>query len=88
METGKIALVTGGSRGLGRNTALNLARKGVDVIVTYRLRADEAKAAIAEIEAAGGRAAARNMPSSCSSTWYQCQVKPTHSALRRESLNE
>ena len=30
----KIALVTGASRGLGRNTALNLARKGVDLIVT------------------------------------------------------
>lgn len=58
MTTRPIALITGGSRGLGRNTALNLARKGVDVIITYRSRADEAKAAIAEIEVAGGRAAA------------------------------
>ena len=31
----KIALVTGSSRGLGKNAALTLARKGVDVIVTY-----------------------------------------------------
>lgn len=53
-----IALITGGSRGLGRNTALSLARKGVDVVITYRSRADEAQAAVAEIEAASGRAAA------------------------------
>ncbi|MBZ9736170.1 SDR family oxidoreductase [Mesorhizobium sp. CA18] len=58
MTTRPIALITGGSRGLGRNTAIHLARRGVDVIVTYRSRADEAKSAIAEIEAAGGRAAA------------------------------
>ncbi|BCM18987.1 SDR family NAD(P)-dependent oxidoreductase [Mesorhizobium sp. J8] len=58
MTTRPIALITGGSRGLGRNTAIHLARKGVDVIVTYRSRADEAKTATAEIEAAGGRAAA------------------------------
>ena len=32
----KIAIVTGGSRGLGRNTAENLARRGVDIIFTYR----------------------------------------------------
>jgi len=53
-----IALITGGSRGLGRNTALSLARKGVDVVLTYRSRADEAQATVAEIEAAGGCAAA------------------------------
>ncbi|PBB18340.1 SDR family oxidoreductase [Mesorhizobium sp. WSM4313] len=58
MTTRPIALITGGSRGLGRNTAIHLARRGVDVIVTYRSRADEAKSAIAEIETAGGRAAA------------------------------
>ncbi|MBZ9868077.1 SDR family oxidoreductase [Mesorhizobium sp. CA15] len=58
MTTRPIALITGGSRGLGRNTAIHLARRGVDVIVTYRSRAEEAKSAIAEIEAAGGRAAA------------------------------
>lgn len=54
----KIALVTGGSRGLGRNSALHLARKGVDVILTYRSRRAEAESAVAEIAALGGRAIA------------------------------
>ncbi|WP_373764328.1 SDR family NAD(P)-dependent oxidoreductase, partial [Delftia acidovorans] len=52
----RIVLVTGGSRGLGRNTAEHLARQGLDVVLTYRERADEAQAAVAAIEALGGRA--------------------------------
>ena len=54
----KIALITGGSRGLGRNAALHLARKGVDVILTYRSQRAEAESAVAEIVALGGRAVA------------------------------
>lgn len=54
----KIALVTGGSRGLGRNTALNIARKGHDVVLTYRSRREEAEAVVAEIEALGRKAVA------------------------------
>lgn len=54
----KIAVITGGSRGLGRNTALHLARKGVDVVLTWRSRRDEAEAAVAEIEKLGRRAVA------------------------------
>ncbi|OCW59119.1 SDR family NAD(P)-dependent oxidoreductase [Hoeflea olei] len=54
----KIALVTGGSRGLGRNAALHLARQGVGVVITYLSRADEAAAVVAEVEALGGTAAA------------------------------
>lgn len=53
-----IALVTGGSRGLGRSIALHLAARGADVILTYRERADEARAVVAEIEAKGRRAVA------------------------------
>jgi NAD(P)-dependent dehydrogenase (short-subunit alcohol dehydrogenase family) len=56
-HTNKIALVTGGSRGLGRNTALKFARDGADVIVTYRERQDEGKAVLAEIEKLGSKAA-------------------------------
>jgi len=54
----KIAIVTGGSRGLGKSGALALAKQGIDVILTYRSRADEAKSVVAEIESVGGRAAA------------------------------
>lgn len=54
----RIALVTGASRGLGRNTALAIARNGDDVVLTYRSNADEAHAVVAEIEAACRKAVA------------------------------
>jgi NAD(P)-dependent dehydrogenase (short-subunit alcohol dehydrogenase family) len=54
----KIALVTGSSRGLGKSTALNLAKKGVDVIVTYHSNGEEAKKVVAEIEQLGAKAVA------------------------------
>ena len=53
-----IALIPGGSRGLGRNVALHVARAGTDVILTYRSQAAEAQAVVAEIEALGRRALA------------------------------
>lgn len=52
----KIALITGASRGLGRNAALHLAAASVDIIGTYRSKADEAHTVAAEIEKRGGRA--------------------------------
>ncbi|MBS7565042.1 SDR family oxidoreductase [Mucilaginibacter sp. Bleaf8] len=55
--TNKIALVTGGSRGLGKNMALSIAKKGIDVIITYNSQKDEADAVVAEIEQLGQKAA-------------------------------
>jgi 3-oxoacyl-[acyl-carrier protein] reductase len=52
------ALVTGGSRGIGRAVSVRLARDGFDVTLVYRSREDEASTAVAEIESAGGRASA------------------------------
>lgn len=54
----KIALVTGGSRGLGKNMALSLAKKGINVILTYNSKYDEALEVVAEIEQLGQKAAA------------------------------
>uniref|UniRef100_UPI003568A496 SDR family NAD(P)-dependent oxidoreductase n=1 Tax=Hydrogenophaga sp. TaxID=1904254 RepID=UPI003568A496 len=53
-----IALVTGGSRGLGKSTALQLARNGSDVILTYQSQEAQAQAVVAEIAALGRSAVA------------------------------
>jgi len=58
IESKRTAIITGGSRGMGRNTAGNLARRGVDVIFTYHSNQAEAESLIREIEAMGGKAAA------------------------------
>lgn len=65
----KISLVTGASRGLGRNTAISIARTGGDVVITYRSRADAAKAAVAEIEALGRKAIALQLDTGNVSTF-------------------
>jgi NAD(P)-dependent dehydrogenase (short-subunit alcohol dehydrogenase family) len=53
----KIALVTGGSRGLGKEMALSLARKGIDVIITYRANEEEASNVAASIQQLGRKTA-------------------------------
>jgi 3-oxoacyl-[acyl-carrier protein] reductase len=53
--TSQTALVTGGSRGIGRAAAVLLARAGADVALTYHTRADEAESAAREIQALGRR---------------------------------
>jgi NAD(P)-dependent dehydrogenase (short-subunit alcohol dehydrogenase family) len=59
--TNKIALVTGGSRGLGKDMALSLAKKGLDVIVTYRSNKEQADEVVTEIKALGQNAAALHL---------------------------
>lgn len=75
--TNKIAIVTGGSRGLGKNTALKLARQGVDVILTYRSQAAGAAAVVAEIQQLGAQAAAVQLDVADSKSFpaFAAQVK-------------
>ena len=53
---GKVAIVTGASRGIGAASAIALAKAGCDVAVNYRVRGDDAEAVCAQIRAAGHRA--------------------------------
>ena len=53
-----IALITGGSRGLGKNAALHLARKGTDIILTYQSAREQAEQTVQEIQALGRKAVA------------------------------
>jgi NAD(P)-dependent dehydrogenase (short-subunit alcohol dehydrogenase family) len=73
----KIALVTGSSRGLGKSTALFLAKKGVDVIVTYHSNDEEAKNVISAIEEMGAKAIALQLDASSTKTFddFVGQVK-------------
>ena len=54
----KIALVTGGSRGLGRDMAISLSKKGIDVVLTYNTSKEEAEKVVSEINALGQKAVA------------------------------
>ena len=65
----KIAIVTGGSRGLGKNMALKLAEKERDVILTYHSRADEAQSVVEEIESKGRKAVALQLDTGRSDTF-------------------
>lgn len=57
----KIAIVTGASRGLGKNAVEKLAKKGVDIILTYHSQQEAAQAVVKSVEAAGGKAVAINL---------------------------
>lgn len=65
----RIAIVTGGSRGLGRNTAISLARNGCDIMLTYHSNEAEADSAVAEITALGRTATAVQLDAGNSKTF-------------------
>lgn len=75
----KIALVTGGSRGLGKNAALKIAAKGIDVILTYQSKKEEAENTVAEIKQLGVQAAALqlNVADAKSFDAFVAEVKTT-----------
>ncbi|MBV8253045.1 MAG: SDR family oxidoreductase [Chitinophaga sp.] len=64
MASNKIALITGGSRGLGRNMALAMAHKGINVVITYHSKQAEAEEVVHEIKALGNKAAALQLDTS------------------------
>lgn len=64
-----IAIVTGGSRGLGRNTVLKLAAHGIDVLLTYRSNRAEADNVVSQVTAAGRRAVALPLDASATGTF-------------------
>ncbi len=60
----KIALITGGSRGLGKSMALHLAKKGTDIILTYNSKSEDAMEVVKQIEALGQKAVALQLDTS------------------------
>jgi len=58
MNTKKIGLITGGSRGLGKNMAFAIAKKGMDVVITYNTNKEAAERVVAEIQSLGQKALA------------------------------
>ena len=78
----KIALITGGNRGLGRSEALALAADGADVVITFRSHEDEAKAVVAEIEALGRTAVVLRLDTAEPETF------PAFAATLRTTLSE
>jgi len=87
--TRKIALITGGSRGLGRNAALALAARGVDVILTFRSQRGDADTAVSEIERLGARAAALPLEAADSAGFaaFADQVRQVLSRWQRDRFD-
>ncbi|WP_342624476.1 SDR family NAD(P)-dependent oxidoreductase [Pseudomonas alkylphenolica] len=86
----KIALITGASRGLGKNTALHLAAQGIDIIGTYHSKAQEAQALVQTLEQSGVRAAmlALDVSDSGSFESFAEQLRQTlKSVFGREQLD-
>jgi acetoacetyl-CoA reductase len=92
---GKIAIVTGASRGIGRAIAIALAREGAAVVVNYRSSEDEARAVIEELEALGGKSLLvqgdvsnaqqnRNMITRVLDTWGRIDILVNNAGITRD----
>lgn len=77
MNPNKVALVTGGSRGLGKEMALHLAQKGFDVIITYQSNQDSAQAVVETLKTTGKKAVALALDVAQSNSFeaFAAQVK-------------
>jgi NAD(P)-dependent dehydrogenase (short-subunit alcohol dehydrogenase family) len=75
----KVAVITGGSRGLGHNTAVNLLRRGVDILFTYRTNQKEAESLVREAETMERKAAAFRLDTGDVSTFdgFVAEVRKT-----------
>ena len=85
--TRSIALITGASRGLGKHSALALAAKGVDLIITYRSQAEEAAAVVAQANALGVKAHALPLDVADSAS-FAAFAAEVHQLLQREWQRE
>ncbi len=83
----KIALITGGSRGLGKNMALSLAAKERDVIVTFATKKEEALEVVRQVQALGRRAAAIFLDLK-DSKGIPTFIKNLHATLEQEFSSE
>ncbi|MGO8059898.1 SDR family NAD(P)-dependent oxidoreductase [Rhizobium johnstonii] len=85
----KVAIVTGGSRGLGRNTVINLARRGVDVIFTYKSGRAEAEEVAACVRAEGRNAVAIQLDVADSATFesFADKVRQALQIFRKERFD-
>lgn len=92
---GKVAIVTGGTRGIGRHISLQLAKRGADVAINYRSRQEEADATIKELEELGGRAmavqadlsdmtAARNLIRKVHKEWGRVDILVNNAGITRD----
>ncbi len=92
---GKVAIVTGASRGIGRHIALQLAERGADVAINFRTRQSEADQVIQEIEAFGVRAlaiqadlaqmpAARNLVRQVYDQWGRIDILVNNAGITRD----
>jgi NAD(P)-dependent dehydrogenase (short-subunit alcohol dehydrogenase family) len=64
-----IAIITGGSRGLGKSAAIKLVKAGVDVVVTHQTRRADADATVPRIQALGGKAVALKLDTAAPRTF-------------------
>jgi NAD(P)-dependent dehydrogenase (short-subunit alcohol dehydrogenase family) len=88
MAQSKIALLTGGSRGLGKNMAIAIAKKGIDVILTYNSKKEEALAVVKKIEQLGQKAAAIQLNVGDAKSFDQFFVTVTDTLKERFSTDQ